>query len=183
MSKKIKQLKKLKEALEKEKVKLLRIKEQKENPVYGLSKLLETDLDQAKIVLAAQDISAQIQKMAENMADIGTSDLMPLVDQMRDNFGAELTEQFEDTVSTAIQECLEKLKETKDIVSDAILVLQGEKEPDIASDSGIDDEKIEKISRQEDTREIDDDDLDLPIEPMGRVRRVESVSFGRKKKV
>lgn len=180
---KIKQLKKVKEALEREKNKLLKLKERKENPVYGLSKLLETDLDQAKIVLAAQDIAAQIQKMAENMADIGTSDLMPLVDQMRDNFGAELTEQFEDTVSTAIQECLEKLKDTKDKVSDAIMVLQGEKEPDIASDTGYDDDRIDRLSREEDTSEIDDDDLELPPEPLGRSRRVESKSFSRKKKV
>lgn len=175
---KLNKIKKLKESLKREHSKLLKIKERRENPVIGLSKLLETDLDQAKIILAAQDISATVQKMAENMADIGTSDLMPLVDQMRDNFGAQLTEQFEDTVSSAIQECLDKLKDTKDIISDAILVLQGEKEPDIASDTIEDDERIETL-----TRDADTDDLDLPAEPMGRARRVESYIPRRKKKL
>ena len=178
---------KIKESLEKEKARLLKIKERRESPLHGFSKLLEADLDQAKIILAAQDIVAQIQKMAEQMADIGTSDLMPLVDQMRDAFGADLTNQFEDSVDAAVQACLDSLRNTKDSIGDAVLVLQGEKpSSDIEQDTGLEDSKVNTDANDMAKADVkadlpSEDELDLsPPEPLGRARRVES--FNRVKK-
>lgn len=177
-------IKQLKESLEKEKAKLLKLKEAKENPLNGFSKLLEADLDQAKIILAAQDIVAQLQKMAEQVADIGTSDLMPLVDQMRDAFGADLTNQFESSVDEAVQTCLDTLRDTKDKIGDAVLVLQGEKPTsDIEQDTGLEDSTVDTEANDEAKNDIDLDVPDLdqtPPEPMGRARRTESYQIKKK---
>lgn len=180
-------LKQLKESLEKEKARLLKIKESKENPLNGFSKLLEADLDQAKIILAAQDIVSQLQKMAEQVADIGTSDLMPLVDQMRDAFGADLTTQFESTVDEAVQNCLDTLRDTKDKIGDAVLVLQGEKpSSDIEQDTGLEDSKVNTDANDEVKSDISLDVPDLddaPPEPMGRAKRTESFQIKKKTQI
>ena len=70
------------------------------NIIGGLSGLLESsllnesELQRAEIVFATNDLVMRLGKMIEDLSKMGTDDIMPLVDGIRDNFGARVAEGF-----------------------------------------------------------------------------------------
>ena len=92
----------------------------------NLRTLLEQDLDQAELVLAAKDMVDRIQKMAENLAEMQVEELMPLVDAMKEHFGPDLAQVFNSSVEATLQQALDTIKATRDGVDNAVLALTGE---------------------------------------------------------
>lgn len=86
----------------------------------------EQDLNQAELILAAKDIVANLQDLAEDIAKDQVDDLMPLVSRMKETFGIEQAEQFESTASAALTSAMEALKQAHDDMMNAVLVLSGE---------------------------------------------------------
>ena len=95
----------------------------------NLRTLMEQDLDQAELVLAAKDMVDNIQKMAEDLASMQVEDLMPLTDAMRESFGTEQAEIFNQSVDTILGSALDAIKTTREGVDQAIMVLTGEAVP------------------------------------------------------
>ena len=95
----------------------------------NLRTLMEQDLDQAELVLAAKDMVDNIQKMAEDLASMQVEDLMPLTDAMRESFGTEQAEIFNQSVDTILGSALDVIKTTREGVDQAIMVLTGEAVP------------------------------------------------------
>ena len=85
----------------------------------------QQDLAQAETLLAAKDLSDQLQQTAEKVAKMGVEDLMPLVDVMRDQFGPEAAQGFNDTVKAALEGLLDNVTTTKEQVDGSIDTLQG----------------------------------------------------------
>jgi len=100
----------------------------------NLRTLLEQDLDQAELVLAAKDMVDRIQKMAENLAEMQVEELMPLVDAMKEHFGPDQAQMFNSSVEATLQQALDTIKATRDGVDNAVLALTGE--APIQSDMG-----------------------------------------------
>jgi|TARA_B110001454_G_scaffold17652_1_gene15964 hypothetical protein len=92
----------------------------------NLRTLLEQDLDQAELVLAAKDMVDRIQKMAENLAEMQVEELMPLVDAMKEHFGPDIAQVFNSSVEATLQQALDTIKATRDGVDNAVLALTGE---------------------------------------------------------
>ena len=92
----------------------------------NLRTLLEQDLDQAELVLAAKDMVDRIQKMAENLAEMQVEELMPLVDAMKEHFGPDQAQMFNSSVEATLQQALDTIKATRDGVDNAVLALTGE---------------------------------------------------------
>jgi hypothetical protein len=92
----------------------------------NLRTLLEQDLDQAELVLAAKDMVDRIQKMAENLAEMQVEELMPLVDAMKEHFGPDVAQVFNSSVEATLQQALDTIKATRDGVDNAVLALTGE---------------------------------------------------------
>ena len=92
----------------------------------NLRTLLEQDLDQAELVLAAKDMVDRIQKMAENLAEMQVEELMPLVDAMKEHFGPDVAQVFNSSVEATLQQALDTIKTTRDGVDNAVLALTGE---------------------------------------------------------
>jgi len=88
--------------------------------------LMEQDLDQAELVLAAKDMVDRLQKMAEDLAGMQVEDLMPLVDAMRESFGTEQANMFSQTADATLAVALETIKTTREGIDQAVLVLTGE---------------------------------------------------------
>lgn len=92
----------------------------------NLSKLMESELDKAELVLAAKGISDEIQSMAEKVAKLQVDDLMPLVDRLKEVFGQEMATTFNSSVDGTLSEMLDQLKQSKDSIENQANVLNGE---------------------------------------------------------
>lgn len=86
-----------------------------------LSELLEltlfeenNELVRAEVVLASQDLVGTLQKMVEDIGRMGTEDIMPMVDGIRNYFSPSLAAQFSRSAEQHIQKAADGLQEFKD---------------------------------------------------------------------
>lgn len=94
----------------------------------------DQNLDQAETLLAAKDLSDQLQGMAEDAAKMAVDKLMPLVDTMKAQFGQPAAEGFNSVVKDNLQKVLDTIIAAKDQTDNAILTLQGGGTPSITAD-------------------------------------------------
>ncbi len=99
------------------------------------SKLKEDqNLQQAETLLAAKDISDKLQDMAEDAAKMTVDSLMPLVDTMKEQFGQDQANAFNEVVKQNLQTVLDSIIKAKDETDNAILAIQGGQTPSAATD-------------------------------------------------
>lgn len=151
----------------------------------GLATLLENDLDQAELILAAQDMMHKLQNMAEDLAKMNAQDLFPLVDKMKAVFGQEASHAFESTAQEAITGAMNTVRHAKDEMGNCILRLEGKMPAndmaasatpdmgasDIATDTGAVDAAMDDFGSADAAAGPDS-------EPLGRARK-ESVEGGK----
>ena len=126
----------------------------------NLKKLLEQDLDQAELALAAKDMVVQLQDIAEDLAKMQVENLMPLVDRIKEEYGPEAGEQFNGSVESALGAALDGIKGTHEQVQDAVLVLTGEKSA-MSNDMGTDDMSMDMGDTDMDDGLGSDDEISL----------------------
>jgi len=103
--------------------------------------VMENDLDQAEVLLAAKQMADDLQKMAEDLASMQVEGLMSIVNGMKEEVGVAEAEAFEASASAAIEGALEAVKGATDGVNNAVLTAQGEAPAtDMAMDTGMDTE-------------------------------------------
>ena len=121
------------EDTKKEKVEEVKKVKEDVNPrsttLENLSTLMEQDLDQAELVLAAKDMVDRLQKMAEDLAAMQVEDLMPLLDAMRESFGTEQANAFSASADATLAAALETIKATREQMDQSVMVLTGEGAP------------------------------------------------------
>lgn len=101
--------------------------------------LLEADLDnagieQAEVIIAAKAMNKKFQDMIEDVADMLGSDMITLVDQMKQRFGDGAGEQYAQTVKGALEGAIDTLTTTKDSLDSAITGLTNPSEVAPAGD-------------------------------------------------
>lgn len=84
------------------------------------------DLAQAELILVAQNMVDDLQKMAEDVAQMQTDELMPLEEKMKTTFGQEQGQAFGQSADQAFATLLEAVKAAKDALSNSVAVLKGE---------------------------------------------------------
>ncbi len=90
----------------------------------SLSFLIETGMERASLVLNAQAITDKFQTMAETLAKIEASDVMPMMDSMKENFGPEVAQRFEQVVTEKLRDLTEALRAARDEVGNEILRME-----------------------------------------------------------
>jgi hypothetical protein len=85
-----------------------------------------SDLQQAQVVLAAQDMVDQIQKMIEQVSAMQFKDLPALVDSIRNDVGMDQAQQFNNDVTAALQGLIQGLQGSKTQLETAQGVLTGQ---------------------------------------------------------
>ncbi len=90
----------------------------------AISYLIETQLDEASLILAAKDIVSKLQKIAEQVAKMEAEDLMPLADAMRDTFGGETSAEFETAVAEQLRSLTETIRNSRNVISTSIDALE-----------------------------------------------------------
>ena len=93
--------------------------------VDGLGTLLEGELERAEIVLATKDLVMRLQKMIEDLGNMGTDDIMPLVDGLRNNFNPQTAEAFSQQAEQHIQNAADAIQSFKDTLDAESQRLEG----------------------------------------------------------
>lgn len=92
----------------------------------NLKKLMESELQQAEVVLAAKSIVNDLQGILEKLSNLKIKNLLPVVEQIRTQFGVNEADKFNDTVSSAIDTAIQAATDTKDAVDTEVLRLTGD---------------------------------------------------------
>ena len=90
------------------------------------SVVMEDELEQAEVLLAAQELVDELQKMVEDVAEMQVQKLMPIVDAMKEQVGFEQAEAYNNAVDAALGALLDQSKAAKESVENATLAARGE---------------------------------------------------------
>jgi Zn-dependent M32 family carboxypeptidase len=138
-----------------------------------------SELQQAQVVLAAQDMVDQIQKMIEQVSAMQFKDLPALVDSIRNDVGMDQAQQFNNDVTTALQGLIQGLQGSKVQLETAQGVLTGQ-EPVVpgqdAGAAGMDGMAVPGADTGEEPdlsldANLDIDAEEIPAKALGRERR------------
>lgn len=94
----------------------------------------DESMEEAKVILAAKELSDKIQGMIEDAAKMQVQDLLPIVDAMKSEIGTAEADAFSSAADGALGGLVESLKATKSEYDNAIAAAQGE-----AVDTDMDD--------------------------------------------
>lgn len=78
------------------------------------------ELAKAQVIIAAKAITGKVQDMAEDVAKLSVDELMPLVDMMREQFGPEISNGFNQSFKAALESLLDLTTKTKETLSTAV---------------------------------------------------------------
>jgi TolA-binding protein len=116
------------------------------------STVMEADLEQAEVLLAARELVDQLQDMAEDIAKMQVQELMPIVDAMKDQLGFEQAEAYNAVADATLGALLDAAKAAKASLDDATLSAEGKPtsgatdmamEPDMDMDMDMDTDEDE----------------------------------------
>jgi len=106
----------------------------RDNLVKRLRIILENDVEQAEVLIAAKGFGQEIQLMVEKTGRLMNEDLQPVVDQMRISFGVEHADAFMNTMRGDLESVLETLRTVKENIDMAVVDLAGGQVPNAGND-------------------------------------------------
>ena len=89
-------------------------------------RLAESEVQQAQVVLAAQDIVDQMQKMIEQVTSLQFKDLPALVEQIKNEVGVDQSAQFNNDATAALAGLVQNLQASKQQMEGAVGVVTGQ---------------------------------------------------------
>ena len=89
-------------------------------------RLAESEVQQAQVVLASQDMVDQVQKMLEQVSAMQFKDLPALVDQIRNEVGYDQATQFNADATAALSGLVQNLQGSKQQLEGALGVVTGQ---------------------------------------------------------
>jgi len=135
-------------------------------------KVMESEVQQAQVVLAAQDMTDRIQDTLEDVTEMKFKDLPALVDSIRNEVGMNQAQQYMTDASAALDSLIACLQETKNSIESAQGVITGQEPVVPGEDDGLDLNQPEPMDTETDT------EVDVEAEPesdleasLGRARR------------
>ena len=90
------------------------------------SVVMEDELEQAEVMLAAQEMVDELQKMVEDVAEMQVQKLMPIVDAMKEQLGFEQAQAYNTAADAALGALLDQMKVAKETVENATLAARGQ---------------------------------------------------------
>jgi hypothetical protein len=156
-----------------------------ENRVRRAYRMLkESEVQQAQVVLAAQDMVDKMQGMLEDVSELQFKELPALVDSIKNQVGIDQATQFNTDVTGALTALMQTLSGTKQQLDAALGVVTGQTAPaaeipgmdagaaaDLGADAaaGVGDEMDDLDAMATDA--ADDLDAGAPAASLGRARR------------
>lgn len=168
----------------------------KENLVKNLRLLLETEVSQAEVMMAAKGFAQELQEMIEKIGRLQNEDLPPVTDQMRETYDMESASAFQTQIYGALQSVMDSLYTAKNQVDDAVsnMAATGRVDATVDMDKDIDinvdkDVELDPTAMDADL-DLDNIAADAEIEaagdefgaeePLGREKKTESINLKKK---
>ena len=139
-----------------------------------------SEVQQAQVVLASQDMVDQVQGMSEDISAMQFKDLPALVDQIKNEVGVDQAAQFNSDATAALSGLLQNLQAAKQQLETALGVVTGQAPvvpgADVSADAGLGGEMPAELPASGE-EEIDVTDVDIeepeqePVAGLGRQRR------------
>ena len=139
-----------------------------------------SEVQQAQVVLASQDMVDQVQGMSEDISAMQFKDLPALVDQIKNEVGVDQAAQFNTDATGALSGLLQNLQAAKQQLETALGVVTGQAPvvpgADITADAGLGGQMPAELPAPGE-EEIDVTDVDIeepeqePVAGLGRQRR------------
>jgi hypothetical protein len=110
------------------------LQQQRNQPTLGMAesrptlrqRLKESEIQQAQVVLASQDMVDQVQKMSEQISTMQFKDLPALVDQIKNEVGPDQATTFNGDANAALSGLLQNLQSAKQQLESALGVVTGQ---------------------------------------------------------
>ena len=150
----------------------------KHNRLYR--RLQESEIQQAQVVLAAQDMVDRVQKMLEDVTSMQFKDLPALCDQVKNEVGVEQSVQFNADANAALGGLVQNLQASKQQLEQALGVVTGQSSGvppamDALGGAGLPDDGQMAAPEMDAELPVDDLDIDVDVETppaaLGRGRR------------
>lgn len=133
----------------------------------------DESMEEAKVILAAKELSDKIQGMIEDAAKMQVQDLLPIVDAMKSEIGTAEADAFSSAADTALSNLVETLKSAKDEYDAAIGTAQGNQpatdmdnfDADMDGDMGVDMDSGDELDMDD---EFGGDDAEIGDDVSGR---------------
>ena len=139
-----------------------------------------SEVQQAQVVLASQDMVDQVQGMSEDISAMQFKDLPALVDQIKNEVGVDQAAQFNTDATAALSGLLQNLQGAKQQLETALGVVTGQAPvvpgAEVTADAGLGGEMPAELPAPGE-EEIDVTDVDIeepeqePVAGLGRQRR------------
>lgn len=157
------------------------LQQQRNMPAMGMAesrrRISESEVQQAQVVLAAQDMVDEVQKMSEQVSAMQFKDLPALVDQIKNQVGVDQATQFNGDASAALSGLLQNLQGAKQQLDQALGVVTGQA-PMVPGDTGMAEPALDAEMPPVPDEEIADVDVDIE-EPEDEVG---ASTLGRKRR-
>ncbi len=149
------------------------------------STVMEADLDQAEVLLAAQELVDELQGMVEDVAEMQVQKLMPIVDAMKEQVGFDVAEKYNTAADGALGQLLDAMKTAKTAVENATLAARGEPvDMPAPTDMGMDDGAMDADADMEAPDDFGGDEAEAGEDnPVGRELKGESALVQMEKEV
>jgi hypothetical protein len=172
----------IQDAIKQKQQELADLQKQLSNPTMATMesrrRLKESEVQQAQVVLASQDMVDQVQKMSEQISAMQFKDLPALVDQIKNEVGVDQAMQFNTDATAALAGLLQNLQGAKTQLEQALGVVTGQA-PQVPGEElappmpGQEEIGIDAEIPTPDGEEDIDAEMDANVEPagLGRERR------------
>jgi hypothetical protein len=108
-----------------------------ENRQFRRRAIAESEVQEAQVVLAAQDLVDRVQEMIEDASEMQFKDLPALVDSIRNQVGMDQANAFNTTVSQSMQGLITALQGTKTQLESAVATANGSTAMTVPGDTGM----------------------------------------------
>ena len=152
--------------------------------VKNLRRLLETEVSQAEVMMAAKKFAEELQEMVEKIGRLQNEDLPPVTDQMRETYGMESASAFQTQIYSSFQGVMDSLYTAKGQVDDAVdnmantgqvtAAVDMDKDISMGADDMGDDAELDLDNIGDELSNDMGDDADIE-EPLGRTMKTESL--------
>ena len=145
-----------------------------EDALNNKLKIKESEMDKAEVTLAAKDMVDKIDAMIEDVGQIKSEELLPLVDKVRDEVGQAAADTLKSSVDTAMADLETALQSARSSLDNAARTVAGDPG---ATDDTIGDPMNDDPMPDADMTDDSLDSLDVPDaevggeEPEGREKR------------
>ena len=176
--------KSIQEQIKQKQEEIRQLQQQMSNPVMAAEsrrrqarRLAESEVQQAQVVLASQDMVDQVQKMLEQVSAMQFKDLPALVDQVKNQIGVDQAMQFNTDASAALTGMIQNLQASKQQLETALGVVTGQAPVVPGDDMGAEipatgEEVPDELPAPEGDIDAEmDANLGVPAASLGRGRR------------